>query len=174
MWLSTTTERRRQRSRFTRWCRELGLADFGERHVKSRPEFYRRRLSGNLSIVWVRRPRPRRNGEVLVQVLVAFESGFLFLSLKGNLLCMLGSRQPVWHQLSLSTMRGGIVAGIVAAVPGFAACGERSVEAQVDRCDRLSFYTGDLGAIERRKWPLFRRNTFSREALALPVGTGHR
>jgi hypothetical protein len=172
MWLSTTTERRRQKSRFTRWCRELGPADFGERRVKSRTEFYRRRLSGNLSIAWVWRPRPRWNGEV--QVLVAFESGFLFLSLIGNLLGMLGSRQPVWHQLSLSTMRGGIVAGIVAAVPGFAACREHSVEAQVGRSDRLSFYTGVLGAIERRKCPLFRRNTFSREALALPVGTGHR
>jgi uncharacterized membrane protein len=52
-------------------------------------------------------------------MLVAFPIGLLVFSVICNLVYVLGSGAPVWAEVALYMMGGGIVGGLIAAVPGF-------------------------------------------------------
>lgn len=52
-------------------------------------------------------------------MLVAFPIGLLVFSLVCDLIYLFGSRQPVWSNVALYTMGGGIIGAVLAAVPGF-------------------------------------------------------
>jgi uncharacterized membrane protein len=53
-------------------------------------------------------------------MLVAFPIGLLVFSLICNLIYVFGSsHDPVWTQVALYTMGGGIIGGLIAALPGF-------------------------------------------------------
>ncbi len=52
-------------------------------------------------------------------MLVAFPIGLLVFSLVCDLIYLFGSAQPIWREVSLYTMGGGIIGAVLAAVPGF-------------------------------------------------------
>ena len=52
-------------------------------------------------------------------MLVVFPVGLLVFSLICNLVYALGAHDLIWAQVALFTMGGGIIGGLLAAVPGF-------------------------------------------------------
>jgi uncharacterized membrane protein len=51
-------------------------------------------------------------------MLVAFPIGLLVFSFACDLVYFFGTRTPVWSRVALYTMAGGILGGVVAALPG--------------------------------------------------------
>ncbi|HEV2617878.1 MAG TPA: DUF2231 domain-containing protein [Candidatus Acidoferrales bacterium] len=52
-------------------------------------------------------------------MLVAFPIGLLVFSLVCDLIFVFGSHEPVWSEVALYTMGGGIIGAVLAALPGF-------------------------------------------------------